>query len=159
MRQRPFLMIFTVLLCGWQLRAQDCADEAAWNRLQFLQGKWKIENRNSVEHWELRGNREMIGRVYSLSGKDTLISDVIQLLYDGKETWYAPKVMGQNDDNPVPFKLIVCTENMFVFENKTNEFPRKIGYRRIGDDKMLAWIEGIRNGAPHKSDFPMKRIR
>jgi len=46
-----------------------------------------------------------------------------------------------------------------VFENPMHDFPKKVGYRRIGTDSLLAYIEGPRRGNNLRIEFPYSRAR
>ena len=50
------------------------------------------------------------------------------------------------------------SEGRVVFENPAHDFPQRIGYERRGDDALLAWVEGTRNGRTRRSEFPYQRV-
>jgi hypothetical protein len=45
-----------------------------------------------------------------------------------------------------------------VFENAAHDFPQRVLYRREAADRLVARIEGLRNGQPRGIDFPMQRM-
>ena len=45
-----------------------------------------------------------------------------------------------------------------VFENKEHDFPQRVGYRRLGADSVLAWIDGTSNGKAQRFEFPYRRV-
>lgn len=59
----------------------------------------------------------------------------------------------------VPFKLTSMNAQEVVFENPSNEFPSKIIYKRGGNGRMTARIEGVQAGKPAAQDFNFRRSR
>ena len=45
-----------------------------------------------------------------------------------------------------------------VFENPEHDYPQRVGYRRIGTDSVLAWIDGTNNGTQQRVEFPYRRV-
>jgi len=45
-----------------------------------------------------------------------------------------------------------------VFENPEHDFPRRISYARPDESRLLASIEGPRNGTPRRIEFVFTRI-
>jgi hypothetical protein len=139
------------------LRAQECGVQEVWLQLAFLNGQWKVENSNTIEVWESKEEDVLLGMSYTISGRDSILNEVIQLYFDGSTIWYSARVKGQNQDKAIPFRLTSCQANTFIFTNREHDYPQTIGYRKIGGDKLLAWIEGTHNGRPKKSEWAMKK--
>jgi uncharacterized protein DUF6265 len=56
------------------------------------------------------------------------------------------------------FKSTSITATALVFENPTHDFPKKIIYRRVGEDSLVARVEGPGpNNTTRGFDIPMKR--
>ncbi len=123
-----------------------------------LTGKWKHENSTTIEKWEKDGEL-FKATVYKPFGKESLVTERIRLKEREGEIFYEATVRGQNNEKPVPFKLIESSQDRVVFENKNHDFPQKITYQFISDDVMLATIEGIMNGKTEKMDFKYSRIK
>jgi hypothetical protein len=47
--------------------------------------------------------------------------------------------------------------NQVVFENPAHDFPQRVGYRRVGGDSVVAWIEGNTGSGLKKIEFPYAR--
>jgi hypothetical protein len=56
------------------------------------------------------------------------------------------------------FVAAAVSESSVTFENPQHDFPQKVIYRLQAGDRLVARIEGIRNGMPRAVDFPMQRI-
>jgi hypothetical protein len=153
-----FKWVLLLMVFSTPARGQECGVPEVWGQFNFLKGTWKVENSNLMEKWEISGEDVYVAKAYSITGKDTILNETIQLIFDRENIWYKVQVSGQNKGKTVPFRLTQCQGNVFVFENPDHDFPQKIGYRRIGNDKLLAWIEGQQNGKYHKSEWAMRRL-
>ena len=56
------------------------------------------------------------------------------------------------------FVATVASMDSVVFENKEHDFPQRVGYRRLGADSVLAWIDGTSNGKAQRFEFPYRRV-
>ena len=45
-----------------------------------------------------------------------------------------------------------------MFEDPAHAFPQRVGYRRVGGDEMLAWVEGTVSGKARRQEFPYHRV-
>lgn len=55
------------------------------------------------------------------------------------------------------FPASEVTDSSVVFENAEHDFPQRIGYRRVGGDSLVAWIEGTAGGKARRVEFPYRR--
>ena len=150
------LILLTILLTSFIIPADD-----NFKFLLKLQGVWKMEKRQGplYEEWK-KGNGQLLkGKSYKINGKDTAVSEQIDLKKEKEDLFYVVSVPGQNDEKPVSFKLITAKANRFVFENKNHDFPERIIYRFINNDSIVARIEGTVEGKPESSDFYFKKIK
>ena len=56
------------------------------------------------------------------------------------------------------FAARVATADSVVFELPEHDFPQRVGYRRLGADSVLAWVEGSMNGKARRIEFPYARV-
>lgn len=154
-----FVLGFIILAFPFCAKGQECGVPEVWNQLRFFEGSWKVENSNLMEKWQLSGEDVYVGKSYSVLGKDTILNETIQLIFDRENIWYKVQVHNQNAGKTVLFRLTKCQGSVFIFENPEHDYPQKIGYRRIGNDKILAWIEGQENGKLNKSEWAMRRVQ
>lgn len=143
---------------SFPLQAQECGVPEVWSQISFLQGSWRVENSNLLEKWEGGGDDAMIGKVYAISGKDTMLQETVQLIFDQENIWYKATVSSQNTAKVNLYRLTKCNPGLFVFENPDIDFPQKIAYRQIGKDKLLVWVEGYQHGKFTKSEWAMRRV-
>jgi hypothetical protein len=59
---------------------------------------------------------------------------------------------------PATFAARVATADSVVFEAPEHDFPQRVGYRRVGVDSVLAWVEGTMNGKLRRIEFPYARV-
>ena len=45
-----------------------------------------------------------------------------------------------------------------VFEAPEHDYPQRVGYRRIGSDSVLGWIDGTIKGKSRRVEFPYRRV-
>lgn len=121
----------------------------------FLVGTWKVEGKNTFEHWALESPAELKGEGYAMR-KDGIhkTTEYLSITYKGKDIVYTATVPGQNKGKPVDFKL-VRSDSVFVFENKTHDFPKQIIYRRTGPDELKVKVT---DGGLKSFTLNMKRV-
>jgi hypothetical protein len=56
------------------------------------------------------------------------------------------------------FAARTATADSVVFELPEHDFPQRVGYRRVGADSVLAWVEGTMNGKLRRIEFPYARV-
>lgn len=126
----------------------------------MLLGTWGMETKNGMlyETWEKVNENLLRGKSYKLNGKDTLVSEMIELKKNGDSVWYIPTVTGQNAGKPVMFRQTLAMGNLFVFENPQHDFPKRIAYEIVSGEILRAWIDGG-EGSANRRNFNYKRIK
>lgn len=122
-------------------------------------GTWTENQADGVfkESWTKKSDTLFLGSSSMVNGKDTLFQEDIRLVLRGKEIFYIPTVPGQNNDQPVAFKLITSSDKTWTFENKTHDFPSQIIYELKDTNLMTATIQGKENNRSKKFSFHLKR--
>lgn len=130
---------------------------ATLERLHWLQGCWEIAegDRTIEEHWLGPRGRSMLGvsrtvRAGALAEYEFV---VIRERKDGLA--YEARPSGQA---PTVFVARTIDADSVVFENPGHDFPQRVGYRRLGPDSMLAWIEGRSDKRARLVEFPYRRV-
>jgi hypothetical protein len=103
-----------------------CAS-AQLTMLGFLQGTWKIQNKEKYEHWDVLNKEMMKGISYSTVNGQMRISEYMELRSGKDSITYIAHVINQNNGNGIPFTL-VQSDSIFSFENPAHDFPKKIEY-------------------------------
>ena len=127
----------------------------------WLIGTWENKSAQGKlsENWEKLNDSVYIGKSYFIKLKDTLHSESIVLKEIDGDLLYIPTVKGQNNDEPVSFKLTLSTTKQLVFENPKHDYPQKIVYSKINNDSLVATISGLQQGKPTSDNFKMSKKR
>ena len=129
-------------------------------KMNWLLGNWENEMPEGVltETWTKENDSTFSGTTYFIINKeDTVHSETIILKQLNDELVYRPTVKGQNNDEPVDFKLSSESENSFSFENPKHDYPQKIVYKKVNETNLVATISGIQQGKQSSESYPMKK--
>ncbi len=125
----------------------------------WLLGQWEAKEAETLfsETWQALDDSTLTAFSFMLKGNDTLFSENITLAYRMGKIEYIPVFPGEKPEDAVRFVLIDSTQQVFVFENKSHDFPQRIVYKAISQDSVLAWIEGNEKGKFRKEEFKLAR--
>jgi hypothetical protein len=144
-------MLLGLLVAG-AAQAQT-VDQLAW-----LAGCWASERgeAGSGEQWMAPAGGTMLGVSRTVRGARTVEHEFMQIRTgaDGKLVFIALP-SGQRETS---FPLASIGEREVVFENPQHDFPTRVSYRLQSDDRLVARIEGRRDGKSRGIDFSFKRI-
>ena len=131
------------------------------NEIDWLIGTWEnnSDKGNLLEIWKKENDSVYSGQSFYIKAKDTLHFETIQLKQISDSLLYRSSVKGQDNDLALDFRLTSKTQNQFVFENPKNDYPKKIVYKLISKDSLVAIISGIQQGKASSETFSMKRIK
>lgn len=79
----------------------------------------------------------------------------LALMQNGNDWYYVALVKGENNDQPIPFKLIKQTKSKFIFENKEHDFPKQIEYNFRSENNLVVYIRG--NGKEFEQYFDRQK--
>jgi hypothetical protein len=128
--------------------------------LRWLVGTWTIDTGQGIviEKWQLLNDSTLSGgSVFVKTGNDTIPQELLELSYRKNQWTYISTVQGQNNNQPVPFKMIFLKGTEFICENPKHDFPQRIAYRRIKHE-LFASIEGSKNGKLRKENFDYIKV-
>lgn len=149
--------LFLVLLLSCQNNSEKKFDKL--EKLNWLIGKWekKLPEGILTETWTKKNDSTYTATSFFIIDKDTVHSESIELTQLKEELIYRPTVKGQNNDEPVDFKLSSDNENTFAFENPKHDYPQKIVYKKVNEKNLVATISGIQQGKQSSESYPMKK--
>ena len=129
------------------------------NEIDWLIGTWEnnSDKGNLLEIWKKENDSVYSGQSFYIKAKDTLHFESIQLKQISDSLLYSSSVKGQDNDLALEFRLTSKTQNQFVFENPKNDYPKKIVYKLITRDSLVAIISGIQQGKTSSETFSMKK--
>jgi hypothetical protein len=153
-RIRIFAAMIAVECVGMPASAQAAS---SFDRLSWLAGCWNSETKESgsAEQWMQPAGGTMLGVGRTVkSGKTTEFEFMrIHEAPDGKLLFTAIP-SGQTE---ATFTQLRLSDSEIVFENPAHDFPQRVIYRRDGGARLVASIEGTRNGKSRRIEFPMQR--
>lgn len=134
------------------------AADSSVESLTWLAGCWQAEqgDAGSGEHWLPPAGGTMLGVSRTVKNGKTVEFEFMQLRTnaEGKLALIALP-SGQKETT---FVVAAVTENSATFENPQHDFPQKVIYRLQPEGRLIARIEGTRDGKVRGVDFPMKRV-
>ncbi len=132
-----------------------------FQQLNWLASSWKMETRTGVlyEIWHYVDDSTFQSRSYKirLSG-DTIPLEQVKLCFRDNQVFYIPTVRGQNNEEPVPFRITSITSHSFKAENKEHDFPQFIEYNLESALKLQAAVYGKENGKERREEFMFGRM-
>lgn len=156
---KPFLLIGSILvLTACQNKSTHKFDKL--EKMNWLVGQWenKIPQGLLTEVWTKDNDSTFSGKSYFIKEqKDTIHYETIVLRQVKDDLIYQATVKGQNNDEPVDFKLTSDTDNNFVFENPKHDYPQKIVYKKVKDNSLVATISGLQQGKQSSESYPMSK--
>lgn len=110
--------------------------------LSFLEGNWKVENKETYEAWNIVSENHLKGESYKIKNGSKEISEYLEIMPSKNKIIYTATVLNQNDGKGVNFKLKKIDKNTYSFENPNHDFPQKIIYKKIKDNEIFVQVLG-----------------
>jgi hypothetical protein len=133
------------------------ANEQAVDRMAWLAGCWQGEfgEPGTVEQWLAPAGGTMLGMSRTIKRGKTAQFEFMQLrqLPDGALA-FIPQPSGRP---ATTFKFVSGGAKDALFENALHDFPQRISYALSEPNRLLASIEGERNGRVRKIEFKFNR--
>lgn len=156
---KPFIMTASLfVLIGCQNKSEKQFEKL--EKMNWLIGQWEntTPEGHLTETWSKVNDSTFSGQAYFiLKEKDTVHSESIVLTQVSEDLIYRPTVKGQNNDEPVDFKLTSDTENSFSFENPNHDYPQKIVYKKVSEKSLVATISGKEQGKTSTESYQMTK--
>ena len=145
------------LLVSCQNKSEKKFDKL--EKMNWLIGSWeqKLADGNLKETWTKQNDSTFSGENYFINTKDTVHFESIKLIQRAEELTYIATVVGQNNDEPVDFKLTSDADNTFTFENPAHDYPQKISYKKVNETNLIATISGKQQGKLTSESYPMAK--
>lgn len=150
-------LLLIILLFSCQNKSEKKFDKL--DKMNWLVGSWeqKLPDGILTEAWKKVNDSTYTSENYFVKDRDTIHSESIVLTQKKEELLYIPTVIGQNNNEPVTFKLTSDTENVFTFENLVHDYPQKITYKKVNESNMLASISGKQQGKDTSESYTMTK--
>ena len=153
MKQMAFAIFFTLLLITNASTQTPTLTDIAW-----IAGDWQTApggKRQIEEHWTAVAGGSMMGMSRTVAGDKTVEFEYLRIEQRADGIYYVshPKARCPGTD----FKLSRASATEAVFENPQHDFPKRIIYRKGGDDSLTASIDG--GEGTKATSFPFKRMK
>jgi Domain of unknown function (DUF6265) len=118
----------------------DKADDL--KELRFLEGTWKIENKENYERWKINEDGSFEGKAYKIRSEKEIVTEHLSIKMIFKKVTYQAKVLNQNNGEPTDFVLNDTVKNKLSFENLSHDFPKKIQYTKLDEATLFVEVLG-----------------
>lgn len=106
----------------------------------FLEGTWKMENRELYEVWETPKNGQMNGYSYRIREGEEVITEYLEIKYRENDLIYTATVLNQNEGRGIDFVLNRPDSLTWSFENPDHDFPKVIQYQKRSDVEIYVRV-------------------
>ncbi len=132
-----YLVVFLIIShCSF---GQSMADKD-FDKLSWLEGTWTRTNtkpgKTAHERWWKGNGKEWIGVGVSLKGSDTTFVEKLRIVVKDNAIYYVADVA--ENKGSVYFKVIEISSDGFACENPQHDFPKRITYKREGNNLKAA---------------------
>ena len=144
----------------WSVAASGgsaAATSSSLEQLSWLAGCLEMRSGDRVteeQRMKIRGG-SMLGMGRTTSSKG-LVEYELTLIQER-----AGKIVFEAHPSGQPaavFTATVLATDSVVFAAPQHDYPQFVGYRRLGADSVLAWIDGIVEGKPRRGEFRYRRV-
>ena len=108
-----------------------------------LVGTWKLATDAEFERFTKNEDGSFSSRVFTVSGKDTNVTEDVNIYLENGKWNFKTLVKGQNKGKAVVFTATIFGDSIVQFENPAHDFPRMINYTLINPTQLSAFIAGI----------------
>ncbi|WP_367330950.1 DUF6265 family protein [Sphingobacterium multivorum] len=131
------IVIATLLFC-WGA-AQPLFSQVSFP--SFLEGTWKVDNKEQYEQWDRINEHELKGLSYTLKNGQKIVSEYLKLTKIKDKVVYTALVIGQNHGKEVNFELSY-QDSTYSFINEAHDFPNYIRYTLVATNRLHIVVEG-----------------
>lgn len=110
--------------------------------LSWIAGDWQLKSDRAQieEHWTSVAGGSMIGMSRTVANDKTRSFEFLRIEARADGIYYVAHPDGRCSGTD--FKLTRASATEVVFENPQHDFPKRIIYRKTGDDALTASIDG-----------------
>lgn len=105
----------------------------------FLEGTWKVENKEQYERWDKLNESLLRGFSYSMKNGQMIVSEYLEIAELSSVITYSASVLRQNQGKPIPF-ILTKTDSVYSFDNPLHDFPKKIAYHKKSDTELFVHV-------------------
>lgn len=121
----------------------------------FLEGTWKMENREIYEQWEILDEGSLKGTSYRLNNGKKSVTEYLEIRRQENAIIYTATVLNQNEGKGIDFILQQPDSLLWCFENPEHDFPKVIIYQKRSDTEIYVQVS---DGAGKGFAYVMNKI-
>lgn len=114
---------------------------AQHTEFKFIEGTWKMENRESYEYWVKVSENTFKGFSYQKRENEIRVSEFLDIKNESEKIVYTATVIGQNSGVGIQFTQIE-SDSAFVFINPEHDFPTRIVYQMLNPTEVQVTVSG-----------------
>lgn|GEM_PF-651255 len=143
------LLISSALLLGLSVQVEAAEESSCSNVVSahWLLGEWQSKGEKTLvlESWKMTGAGQLqgIGKTISLNNNKSPFVESLRIIKMAGEIFFVAKP--PQNELPVAFKLIECSDKHLRFKNATHDFPQVIEYQKISTDQIKASVSAKNN--------------
>jgi len=128
-----------VACSGGDINKDEKAAELIFDKLI---GTWQLAGEDQFEQWRKNPDGSYSSQAFSVTGKDTVIMEDVNIVNENGKWNFITLVKGQNKGKAVTFTSTIFMDTLVQFENPAHDFPRMINYRLVSPNNLQAFIGG-----------------
>lgn len=132
-------LLYTITFCC----LLSCSNESI--QLDFIEGHWKVDEKEQYEVWEKSKNNTFSGYAYTLVDHKKVISETLKIKPIFNHWVLEATVLKQNSGQTVSFVLNTEVDSILSFENLNHDFPKKIQYLKQSNNQIKVSVLGENN--------------
>ena len=124
----------------------------------WLTGCWRHEDEDGVceEFWSGVGGDTQFGAFRWMAEGKTRFFELFAIERDDAGVWlrlrhFGPGMVPLEAEGPLAWRLVGTGASEARFEDPEQDFPRRVLYRRVSDEELLARIEGVSKDGKERS--------
>lgn len=108
------------------------------------------------ERWIAADAATLLGTSHTVKGGVLTAFEFLRVVRKNGRAVYVAQPGGVP---PTEFGATGQTAAAITFENPAHDFPKRVGYQRVDDTHLTAWIDGGVAGGGPRIEYPMRRER
>ncbi len=161
MKSPSLYLLLLVTIFFFQCKSKQVSQEKGISQFKWLIGSWMMQDEEGIvtEQWKKANDSLMEGSSDFIKGDSVIPFEIIKLYKTDTSFYYEAKAAGQNNEQPVAFKMTSFSDTSFVAENPEHDFPKRITYKLINKDSIHAFVDGGPSKPEKKSEFYYSRVK
>jgi len=150
---RHVCLVVVVAIASLGAKAQQGSTELP----RWLSGCWELRSgaRLIEERWTTPRGGLMLGTSRTSRNDSIVEYEQVRIETRAGRVYY---VASPSRQATTEFTATSLLDSIAVFENPEHDFPKKVIYRRLSSDSIVASIEGPRGGQTRTISFPYRRV-